>query len=335
MPAIVPQLRASGQRAASRLSDSGRTVTGSISASRPDRTLISVTEPWEWTEAAIRASVGRVRAGRSLAPGSWPGGSIAAVALSFDSDHETVCLRQGDTAPGKLSQGEYGARAALPRILALLDRHELPVSFYVPVVCALLRPAEVRGYADSGHEVALHGWIHERNAELPPSVERDLTLRAADTLEQIAGRRPVGIRTPSWDFSQATLSIIGDLGLAYDSSLMADDDPYEIDADGEPTGIVEIPVEWIRDDAPYFPRDPGRPLTPPRAIGQMWRDEFDRAYAERGLFQLTMHPHVIGHRARIVALEQLIDHIKGHQRVWFATHAAVAAYVADQAGLAR
>lgn len=105
--------------------------------------------------------------------------------------------------------------------------------------------------------------------------------------------RPVGSRTPSWDFSADTLGIIRDLGLAYDSSLMADDEPYEIVADGEPTGIVEIPVEWIRDDAPYFTTNPKAglfPHTPPRDVLGIWRDEFDRARAEGGLFQLTLHP---------------------------------------------
>jgi hypothetical protein len=93
-----------------------------------------------------------------------------------------------------------------------------------------------------------HGWIHER--------------------------------TPSWDFSAATLGIIRELGLRYDSSLMADDEPYVILADGEPTGVVEIPVEWIRDDAPYFSMDrytAVRPYTPPRGVLIIWRDEFDRA----------------------------------------------------------
>lgn len=139
-------------------------------------------EPWTWDEAAVREGVGRIRAGRSLAPASWPGGMRAAVALSFDSDHETIWLREGTVHPGKLSQGEYGARAAVPRILALLRRHEIPASFYVPAVCALLRPAEIRAYTDGGHEVALHGWIHERKTSLPPAAERDLTLRAADAL---------------------------------------------------------------------------------------------------------------------------------------------------------
>ena len=294
-----------------------------------------MSEPWQWDTDAIRATVGAVRAGRSLAPQAWPQDATAAVALSFDSDHETIPLRDGFTTPGKLSQGEYGARTALPRILRLLDQHEIKASFYVPAVCALLRPGEVRGYAGHGHEVALHGWIHERNATLPPGAERELTLRAADILTELTGIRPAGIRAPSWDFTPVTFGIITELGLAYDSSLMADDDPYEIEADGLPTGVVEIPVEWIRDDAPYFPGDPARPFTPPRAIGQMWRDEFDRAYADGGLFQLTMHPHVIGHRSRIVVLEELLDYIGGHQRIWFATHADVASYVAAQAGLAR
>jgi peptidoglycan-N-acetylglucosamine deacetylase len=285
-------------------------------------------QPWTWEEAAIRRSVGRIRAGRSLAPASWPGGARVAVALSFDSDHETIWLRDGTTHPGKLSQGEYGARAAVPRILALLSRHQIRASFYVPGVCAALRPAEVKGYVDGGHEVALHGWIHERNTSLPAPAERDLTLRAADQLARASGVPPAGIRTPSWDFSPETFGIIKELGLRYDSSLMAADGPYEIEADGVPTGVVEIPVDWIRDDAPYFPSDPARPFTPPRDMAVVWRDEFDLAYAERGLFQLTMHPHVIGHRSRIVALMELIDHIKGHEGVWFATHDEVARYVA-------
>src|SRR6266487_5381879 len=291
-------------------------------------------QPWAWDEATIHERVGRIRAGRSLAPQSWPGGARAAVALSFDSDHETIWLRDGTTDPGKLSQGEYGARVAVPRVLGLLRQHGIPVSFYVPAICAVLRPGEVRAYVDAGHEVGLHGWIHERNTDLPPSAERDLTLRAADVLTRAAGVPPAGIRTPSWDFSLATFGIIAELGLRYDSSLMAADDPYEILADGAPTGVVEIPVEWIRDDAPYFPVDPARTTVPPRDIGRMWRDEFDLAYAERGLFQLTMHPHVIGHRSRIVALVDLIDHIASHAGVWFATHDDVARYVGGRLGLA-
>jgi peptidoglycan-N-acetylglucosamine deacetylase len=140
------------------------------------------------------------------------------------------------------------------------------------------------------------------------------------------------MRTPSWDFSSVTLQIQRELGLLYDSSLMADDDPYEIVEDGEPTGIVELPVEWIRDDAVYFNMNrftAHRPYTPPTAVLDIFRREFDRAYEEGGLFLLTMHPHVIGYRSRITILEELIRHIRGHDDVWFATHADIAAYAAE------
>ena len=215
------------------------------------------------------------------------------------------------------------------RILALLAGRGIPATFFMPAVSALLHPGELRRYLAEGHEVGMHGWIHERTTTLAPADERELALRSADVLENTTGARPVGIRTPSWDFTPATLGIIRELGLSYDSSLMADDDPYEILQDGEPSGIVEIPVEWIRDDAVYFPMERYsalRPYASPRSVLTIWIDEFEGAYADRGLFQLTMHPHVIGHRSRLVVLTELLDHIASRQGVWFATHAQVAQY---------
>jgi peptidoglycan/xylan/chitin deacetylase (PgdA/CDA1 family) len=293
-------------------------------------------KPWQWQEAQWRSIVGKVRAGRSLKPAQWKGGARVAVALSFDSDHETPTLREAETSPGKLSQGQYGNRQGVPRILSLLAKHDIPATFFVPAVSAMLYPDEQRRVAGAGHEVGIHGWIHERNSLLPLEAERDLQHRAADTLEKIAGTRPVGIRTPSWDFSPHTLAISREMGLLYDSSLMADDDPYEILEDGQPTSMVELPVEWIKDDAIYFNMDRFsglRPYTPPSSVLEIFTSEFDGSYAEHGLFLLTMHPHIIGHRSRVALLERLIEHIRGHAGVWFATHADIARYVKEASRL--
>jgi peptidoglycan/xylan/chitin deacetylase (PgdA/CDA1 family) len=292
------------------------------------------TPPWEWPEAEWRNIVGRARAGRSLRPGSWPGGARCCVTLSFDADHETIPLRDADESPMRISQGQYGNRQGVPRIRALLDRHDIRASFFYPAVSALLHPEEIRAVAQEGHEIGIHSWIHEANTQLPPGVERELTLRAADVLEKTSGQRPVGIRTASWDFSVDTLAIIREMGLLYDSSLMADDDPYELLAQGEPTGIVELPPEWIRDDAPYFNFvrfSALRPYTAPSAVEEIFRAEFEGAYAEGGMFLLTMHPHVIGHRSRIAMLDRLVAHMKGRPGVWFATHAQVAQWCKDNA----
>ena len=208
-------------------------------------------QPWQWEEPVWRRHVGQVRAGRRL-EGPWPENAQVAVAISFDPDHETIPLREGETGPGKLSQGEYGSRVASPRLLQILEHYSVPASFFMPAVSALLHPDEARTYVSAGHELAAHGWIHERNMLLERADELELMLRSLDTLEKVTGIRPVGVRTPSWDFSPNTLDIISEAGLIYDSSLMADDSCYELVADGRPTGIVELPVEWIRDDAPVL-----------------------------------------------------------------------------------
>lgn len=283
-------------------------------------------EPWQWPEAQWRRVVNGVRAGRSLRPEAWPNNARCAVALSFDSDHETADLRDGGRSTSVMSQGQYGTRQGVPRIRALLNRFDVKATFFVPAVAALLYPDEQRQLADEGHEIALHGWIHERNTLLPEQAERDLQMRSSDTLERITGTRPVGIRTPSWDFSPNTLKITKEMGLLYDSSLMADNDCYELVMDGEPTGVIELPVEWIRDDAAYLHMDRWsglRPYIAPADVLSIFAKEFELAYSEGGIFQLTMHPDIIGHRSRIWILEELIRTIKTRSDVWFGTHADV------------
>jgi len=285
-------------------------------------------QPWQWGLDKVKAAVSKVRAGKNLTPSSWPDTAKVAVGLSFDFDSETNSLRDANLSPGSLSQGEYGAREGIPRILALLDKFRIPATFFVPAVTAILHPAEIKMILDKKrHEIGLHGWIHERNSLLAEADERDLMKKSFDALGQAMGRAPVGIRTPSWDFSPSTLKLIRELGLIYDSSLMADDSPYEILEDGKPTGVVELPVEWILDDYPYFGFDrftSVRPQATPDEVLSIWAAEFDKAYAEGGLFILTMHPKYIGHRSRIVMLEKLIQHILERKDVWFATHEDIA-----------
>ena len=289
-------------------------------------------QPWQWPDAHWQRLINQVRAGRVLRPSRWPDDARWAVALSFDSDHETNELRDGGKSIGRLAWGQYGNRVGVPRILTLLARYGVKASFYVPAVAALTYPDEQRRVVAEGHEIGIHGWIHELNSVLPYEAERELMLRAADALERVSGVRPVGLRTPSWDFSPHTLRIEKEMGLLYDSSLMADEDCYELLLDGEPTGVVEVPVEWVRDDAVYFMMNRFqslRPYTPPADVLDIFRRELDAACDEGGLCQLTFHPHIIGYRSRIWIVEELIRHAQSRGQVWFGTHAQVAAWARD------
>ncbi len=310
-------------------------IAGIMSSGTLPSTLAQNTsEPWNWSEEYVVSQVNQVRAGRDLNPDSWPGGARVAVLLSYDVDNETIQgLRTGNINIGQLSQGQYGSRVALPRIVKLMDEQEIPATFFFPAWSLKLAPEQAGIIQKSGrHEIGVHGWIHELNTSLDGATESRLLAQAVDQIEAITGTRPVGYRAPSWNHSPNTLQIVRDMGFLYESSLMHDDRPYELLQDGEPTGVVELPVEWILDDAPLL-NPLGTRYMNPRDVMQVWMDEFDKAWEEGTIFLLTMHPHVIGHRSRLVALEGLIEHIKSKDQVWFATHEQAARYVRERAGM--
>jgi peptidoglycan/xylan/chitin deacetylase (PgdA/CDA1 family) len=277
----------------------------------------------------LKAQMFHVSAGKRLKP-KWPNGAKVAVGLSFDADNATAALSTGNIDYEILSRGEYGAVDGLPRILRLLDRHQLPSSFFIPAVAAILHPQMITDIqsAKQTHEIGVHGWIHERLPLLNnESEEQRLLNQSIETLTKMTGKRPVGYRAPSWKHSNWTMGQVKAAGFLYDSSLMASDDAYEILLDGKPTGVVELPIERILDDAPYFGSNADGSNPTIDDVFSVFQAEFDVAHDEGGLYLLTMHPHMMGHRSRIVLLERLVQYMKKKGGVWFATHEQIANHV--------
>ena len=285
----------------------------------------------KWTEDQIRAAVAPVRAGRKLTPKRWPGDNRVAVCLSFDVDNESYLLAAGQTSPTTLSGADFGAQEGLPRVLALLDRYRIPASFFIPAVSAILHPEMIPAIMKSGrHEIGVHGWIHEYPPALASAEEEERLLnQAIDYLTRVTGKRPVGYRAPAWAFSQHTLGLIRKAGMFYDSSLQSMDEPYEIVSHGEPTGIVELGIDWTLTETPYLGR--GGTMPSPQALFQLYRDEFDGAWDLGTTFILTLHPQVIGHRAPMKYLSQFVAYMKARPGVWFATCEQIARYAKDAA----
>lgn len=280
----------------------------------------------KWSEEQLRKAVAPARAGRKLTPKSWPSNSRVAVCLSFDVDNESYLLARGETSPTTLSAADFGAQEGLPRILELLDRHQIPASFFIPAVSALLHPEMIPAILKSGrHEIGVHGWIHEFLPPLGAAEEERLLNQAIEYLTKAAGKRPVGYRAPAWAFSENTLGLIRKAGFFYDSSLQAMDEPYEIVSNGESTGMVELGIDWTLTETPYLGR--GGTMPSPELLFNLYREEFDAAYQQRTMLVLTLHPHVTGHRAPMRHLEQLVAYMKSKPGVWFATCEQIARYV--------
>lgn len=260
--------------------------------------------------------------------GRWKGGAQCAVMLTFDVDAETLWLAGDATRlnqPGMLSQGTYGARVAVPLILDLLDRAGIRATFFVPGWTAETHADVIRAVHERGHEIGHHGYLHEQPTALAPEEEAEVLVRGINALQAISGEAPVGYRSPAWEFSAHTLDLLQRHGFRYSSNLMSDFVPWVHPG----TEIVELPVQWLLDDAPFFLFGSGRtqrPIQPAAVAYQAWTEEFEGIYRHGGLFNLTMHPQLIGRPGRLLMLERLIEFIRGHEGVWFATGREVAEF---------
>ncbi len=279
------------------------------------------------TEEQIRRAVGTARMGKKLTPKAWPNDARVAVCLTFDVDNEL--LQRANPLPVPLSVGEYGATTGLPRILALLDRHQVPATFFIPAMTLMLHPEIAPSILQRHrHEIGVHGWIHEFWPGIADAAEEQrLLARSIEYLTKATGKRPVGVRAPGSGFSPHTFDLIRKAGFLYDSSLLASDEPYEIVSNGQPSGVIELPISEIDNDFVYYGETANGALPSPDALFQIYKAEFDLAYEERTMFILTQHPHVSGHRSRIAVLDRLVAYIQSKPGVWFATMEQAATYV--------
>jgi len=260
----------------------------------------------------------------------------ATVCLTFDLDGPSSWLARGMTTATPRSRGEFAAVAA-PRVLEVLRRRELVSTWFVPAHTVQTWPDLCRSIVAAGHEVALHGYAHENVATLDEARERDLLARSIAVFEDLLGVRPSGFRAPAWDLSDATVALLGEHGIGYDSSMMGDDHtpywcrvgdrlgPDQMDF-GTEADVVEIPVSWTLDDFPYleFVRSPSGVLPgvgDPREMFGRWADDLRwmRRELEDGVLTVTCHPDVIGRGHRLLALEEWLDQAASGSSTRFAT----------------
>jgi peptidoglycan/xylan/chitin deacetylase (PgdA/CDA1 family) len=254
-----------------------------------------------------------------------------AVALTFDFDADSAFLSDDKTASSaSASRWLYGPLEGVPRILKMLDKYQLPATFFVPGATCDHHGEATGNIAAAGHELGHHGYYHEAPSQLIEQEERQMIERGLDALQRVAGVRPLGYRSPSWELSEQTLSLLEEYGFVYDASQLGRDRPHWV-FDGErSTRIVEVPSAWELCDAAHFlfaytPMYLAG-LSAPSKVEEIWRGDFDGLYKEGGdaCYVLTMHPEIMGRPHRMQLLERTIEYIQDHDGIWWATMGEIA-----------
>ena len=266
------------------------------------------------------------------------------VCLTFDHDNASANISRKLTTPTMISRGDFGI-VATQRILALLAAEKLPTTWFIPGHTIESYPSCVAAVHAAGHEIGNHGWTHRIPATLGPEGEEEELVRGTAAIEQLTGQRPRGYRSPSWDLSPDSISLLLKHGFLYDSSMMGHDyipyqarlndritllEPMEFGADSP---LVEMPISWSLDDYPHFEYMrldtgilPG--LMNARLVVENWINEFRymKKHHDWGILTYTFHPHVIGRGHRMLMLEHMIEVLRAEGAQFVTMETAVGEY---------
>lgn len=140
------------------------------------------------------------------------------------------------------------------RLLELFEQHNAKCTFFTLGWVADRCPALIKAIVDQGHELASHGYAHQRASLMTQQQFFDDVKQSKQVLEDASGKAVIGYRAPSFSFNKSntwTYDTLVELGFEYSSSTY----PIEHDLYGvpdwprfchkRPEGIIEIPIPTI------------------------------------------------------------------------------------------
>jgi peptidoglycan/xylan/chitin deacetylase (PgdA/CDA1 family) len=224
----------------------------------------------------------------------------------------TLCLtfdnmgRARDIAEGRAAapdDAEPGLALGYPRLLGLLDELGLRGTFFIEGWNALHHAERIEELAKRGHEVGLHGWVHERFASLERLRAEQLLHDGSAALGRI-GLRPKGFRAPGGERGKHTIPLLRALGFCYDSSTDAEDRMTQPGLLAP--GLAHIPWRPEMVDSIQYLRHPVRPRTPSE-LEALWKSALDGS--RNSTITIVIHAFVSGvEDERFAVVRRVLSH---------------------------
>ncbi len=271
----------------------------------------------------------------------WPGG--ARIAVNFVMNYEegsepSVQDGEGFTETGLteahgLNQGvkgrdlageslfEYGSRVGFWRLMRLFEERKLPMTVFGCALAMERHPPACAAINAAGHDVCSHGWRWIKHFELTEAEEREHIRKAVVSFKQTMGEAPAGWYCRYGPSVNTRRLVMEHGGFLYDSDYYGDELPFWKTVGGKPQLI--IPYSLTHNDGKYA----GWTGTSDDWFAFI-RDGFDMLYKEGAkqpkMMSVGLHMRLIGHPARAVGLERLLDHMLKHEGVWITRRVDIA-----------
>ncbi len=241
----------------------------------------------------------------------------AVACFTFDNMGEAADIGTGSLDTMTAHHVHPSIGTGYPNLYALLDRHGVRATFFVEGWNGEHHPDAVADVVRHGHELGMHGWLHEAWSGLERAVEEQLAARATVALERAAGARPVGFRAPGGARSAHTEAILSALGYTYDASLGNGMQPQVL-----PSGLAQIPFVWPCVDGFYYLRDTA---VRPADVRDAWLRALEQTAERGGLFLVICHAFLTGVDAtRLDALDAVMRAAVADPRVVVRTAGEIA-----------
>jgi peptidoglycan/xylan/chitin deacetylase (PgdA/CDA1 family) len=240
-------------------------------------------------------------------------------------DELGIALRKPVRNFGNESNYQYGINEGAPRVLALLQRYQLPATFTAAAVALERAPQVAAGIVAGGHEVCAHGWRWAHQSGMNEDEEREFIAKAAASIERTTGTRPVGWLS-RYLHTASTRRLLAEQGFRYHMDDFSRDEPF-YDREVQPPMVV-LPYALDSNDMKIW----SAPALQPRDWLQYARDTFDWLYQEGAtrprMMSLGVHLRIIGRPGRIGALDEFLRYVASVRGVWVATRRDIAAHYA-------
>jgi peptidoglycan-N-acetylglucosamine deacetylase len=255
---------------------------------------------------------------------AWPNGKKIAVSVTvmfetWSEGHapsysvQTTHLKPGTVDHASKAWSTYGGRVGVWRIIRMLDRLQMPATFFTSARCTEEYPAAVKQIAKSGHDLAGHSYTQDQLLAYMTVEQQEATIRRSiDMLQSFSAREVTGWASPVVAFTPETAGLLVKAGLTWTTDVTYADLPIKLHT---PHGVIAgVPTTDFSDNRVM--------RASPRDLFDVYKGTFDYLYANEpmGLLVFVIHCQFGGRPLITAVLQEVLQYIAQFPDVWFARH---------------